>query len=82
MLVAEWNMETALEVREEEGFERGVEIGERRGVEIGERRGVEIGRTEERSTWKGLVAEKDAELASNAAEIERLRAELKARLGN
>ena len=37
MLVAEWNMETALEVREEEGLERGIEIGVSQGI----KRGVE-----------------------------------------
>jgi len=33
MLVAEWDMETALEVREEEGFERGREEGREEGME-------------------------------------------------
>ena len=33
MLANEWDMATALEVREEEGFERGVRLGEERGVE-------------------------------------------------
>ena len=33
MLVNEWDMDTALEVREEEGFERGVEKGRMEGVE-------------------------------------------------
>ena len=35
MLANEWNMETALEVREEEGFERGVEMGRMEGMERG-----------------------------------------------
>jgi len=43
MLVNEWDMETALEVREEEGFERGVGIGMERGVGIGMERGMEKG---------------------------------------
>jgi len=43
MLTNEWNMETALEVREEEGFERGVGVGMEKGVGIGMERGVGIG---------------------------------------
>jgi len=39
MLANEWDMETALEVRREEGFEDGVE----RGVKLGLERGVEQG---------------------------------------
>ena len=35
MLANEWDMETALEVREEEGFERGVQKGMERGMERG-----------------------------------------------
>ena len=45
MLVNEWDMETALEVREEEGYERGmgigVGIGMEKGVGIGMEKGVE-----------------------------------------
>ena len=33
MLVNEWDMETALEVSAEEGFERGMGVGMERGVE-------------------------------------------------
>jgi len=53
MMVAEWDMETALEVREEEGFERGIEIGEKRGVKIGFDQGRSEGRNEGRS--EGLI---------------------------
>ena len=35
MLANEWDMETALEVREEEGFEKGMGIGLEKGVGIG-----------------------------------------------
>jgi len=35
MLTNEWDMETALEVREEEGFERGLGVGMEKGVEKG-----------------------------------------------
>jgi len=35
MLVNEWDMETALEVREEEGFERGLGVGREEGREEG-----------------------------------------------
>ena len=70
MLVAEWNMETALEVREEEGFERGMEIGERRGVEIGERRGVALGH-------KAIL-----ELIDKGYTVEELARELKAKSEN
>jgi len=41
-LVAEWNIETALEVHEEEGFEQGVEIGEKRGVAMGHKATLEM----------------------------------------
>ncbi|MCL2599775.1 MAG: hypothetical protein FWD88_01140, partial [Treponema sp.] len=41
MLVAEWDMETALEVREEEGFERGIERGREEGFGRGIERGME-----------------------------------------
>jgi len=41
MLTNEWDMETALEVREEEGFERGVGVGVKRGMEKGMERGME-----------------------------------------
>ena len=43
MLANEWDMETALEVREEEGFERGVGVGMEKGVGIGMEKGVGIG---------------------------------------
>ena len=43
MLLTEWNMETALEVRYDEGVTKGVAIGEARGrtegIAIGEARG-------------------------------------------
>jgi len=42
MLLHEWNMQEALEVR----FEEGVAIGEAKGVAIGEARGVAIGKEE------------------------------------
>jgi predicted transposase/invertase (TIGR01784 family) len=32
MVAAEWNMEDALRVREEEGIQRGMQIGEQRGI--------------------------------------------------
>jgi len=41
MLTNEWDMETALEVREEEGFERGVGVGMGIGMEKGVEKGVE-----------------------------------------
>ena len=40
MLLHEWNMEEALEVRYEEGIEEGVAIGENRGIVLGEARGL------------------------------------------
>jgi len=46
MLANEWDMETALEVREEEGFERGVQRGRMEGLERGMERGMERGRME------------------------------------
>ena len=42
MLLTEWNMETALEVRYDEGVTKGVAIGEAKG----RTEGVAIGRTE------------------------------------
>jgi len=40
---------------------------------------IEIGEEKERAKWEVVVADKDAELAANAAEIARLRAELEKR---
>ena len=56
MLVAEWDMETALEVREEEGFERGIGIGIERGIGIGVERGFGRGieNTARNALAKGL----------------------------
>jgi hypothetical protein len=45
MLLTEWNMETALEVRYDEGVTKGVAIGEARGVALGEARGEARGET-------------------------------------
>jgi predicted transposase YdaD len=44
MVAAEWNMEDALRVREEEGIQR----GRTEGIQIGERRGEQRGRQEEK----------------------------------
>jgi len=41
MLANEWDMKTALEVREEEGFERGVGKGRQEGRKEGRKEGVE-----------------------------------------
>jgi len=43
MLLTDWNTEEALEVRYEEGVEKGVAIGEAKGIAIGEAKGVAIG---------------------------------------
>jgi len=43
MLANEWDMETALEVSREEGFERGVGVGMEKGMGIGMERGMGIG---------------------------------------
>ncbi|MCL2282342.1 MAG: hypothetical protein FWC26_03395, partial [Fibromonadales bacterium] len=43
MILGEWSMDEALEVRAEEAEARGIAIGEARGVAIGEARGVAIG---------------------------------------
>jgi len=41
MLANEWDMETALEVSREEGFEKGVGVGMEKGMGIGMEKGVE-----------------------------------------
>jgi len=41
MLANEWDMETALEVSREEGFERGVGVGMEKGIEKGMGIGME-----------------------------------------
>jgi len=51
MLLHEWNMQEALEVR----FEEGVAIGKEEGITIGETRGVTIGKEEERSHIRELL---------------------------
>jgi hypothetical protein len=38
--------------------------------------GINYARQEEREKWQSVVADKDAEIAEQAAEIERLRAQL------
>jgi len=43
MLLHEWNMQEALEVRFEEGKEEGVAIGKEEGVAIGKEEGITIG---------------------------------------
>ena len=43
MLANEWDMETALEVSREEGFEKGVGVGMEKGMGIGMEKGVGIG---------------------------------------
>jgi len=53
----EWDMKTALEVREEEGREEGREEG------------FEKGREDEREKWIPIVAEKDAEIARLKAQL-------------
>jgi len=76
MLVTEWNMETALEVREEEGFERGVKIGEKRGVEIGFNRGRNEGmeKAARNALAKGYTPEQVRDITGLDLEaIERLR---------
>jgi hypothetical protein len=42
MLLTEWNMETALEVRYEEGVTRGVALGEARGETRGETKVLDL----------------------------------------
>jgi len=41
MLVAEWDINTALEVEREEGFEKGLERGLEKGLEKGREEGLE-----------------------------------------
>jgi len=53
MLFAEFDMDVALQVREREGMERGVELGHKQGIELGHKQGVEQG--EKRA--KLLIAE-------------------------
>ncbi|MCL2186482.1 MAG: Rpn family recombination-promoting nuclease/putative transposase, partial [Treponema sp.] len=60
------------ELRQKE--QRDMRMWEDYGLEKGLAKGLEQGRTEERERWQNVVAEKDAELASQKAEIERLRA--------
>jgi len=55
---------------EDYGLKQGLE----KGIEEGLKQGMEQGREQERERWQNVVAEKDAELANQKAEIERLRA--------
>ncbi|MHC6202030.1 Rpn family recombination-promoting nuclease/putative transposase, partial [Breznakiellaceae bacterium SP9] len=60
MLTTEWDLDTALAVRWEEGWEDGIEEGMEKGIEIGTEKGIEIG------TEKG-IEKKEEEVIRNAA---------------